>query len=319
MLKKVKSVTKTRFRKNDINSFLFFLIFAIVIWIFVQFSKQYNEILNIPVKYVNVPPDKLLKEDNPRNIQLKMQENGFRIAWFSLFPPTLTVDVSRASDENGKLVYVIDENRSQILEQFKINFDDNSFVRDALVIEYEQKQEKRLPVISQLNVEFAAGYSAVKELHIEPDSVTLSGPDNILDTLSGVRTFPVTFSEVKNDLSGSVFLDTTALPKVTLYNNRVNYKLDVEKFTEGKLQVPIELINVPEGLNVVIFPKETILFFQVNLKEFNKVSAADFRVVANFKNVRENQDFIIPEVVEKPEFTSNIRLSEKRIQFIIKK
>ncbi|NJW55614.1 YbbR-like domain-containing protein, partial [Salinimicrobium sp. CDJ15-91] len=70
---------------------------------------------------------------------------------------------------------------------------------------------------------------------------------------------------------------------------------------------------------VVIFPKETVLFFQVNLTEFNKVTASDFRIVANFNNVRENQDFIIPEVVEKPEFTSNIRLSEKRIQFIIKK
>ncbi|NJY62186.1 YbbR-like domain-containing protein [Salinimicrobium sp. CDJ15-81-2] len=319
MLKKVRSVKKTRFRKTDINSFLFFLIFAIVIWIFVQFSKQYNEILNIPVKYVNVPPDKLLKEDNPEIIQLKMQENGFRIAWFSLFPPTLTVDVSRASEENGRLVYVIDENRSQILEQLNINFDDNSFVRDALFIAFEQKQEKKLPVISRIEVQFAAGYSAVEELRVEPDSVRVSGPDNILDTLSAIRTFPVTFSDVKNDLAGSVLLDTTALPKVTLYNKRANYSLDVEKFTEGKLQVPIELINVPEDLNVVIFPKETVLFFQVNLTEFNKVTASDFRIVANFNNVRENQDFIIPEVVEKPEFTSNIRLSEKRIQFIIKK
>ncbi|MDX1752214.1 MAG: YbbR-like domain-containing protein [Salinimicrobium sediminis] len=319
MVKKVKSVTKTRFRKTDINSFLFFLIFAIVIWIFVQFSKQYNEILTIPVRYINVPPDKLLKEDNPENIQLKMQENGFRIAWFSLFPPTLNVDVSRANDQNGQLVYVIDENRSQILEQLNINFDDNSFVKDALVIAYEQKKEKTLPVVSRIEVEFAAGYSAVEELRVEPDSVRVSGPDNILDTLSTIKTFPVTFTDVKRDLLGSVLLDTTALPKVTLYSRRANYRLNVEKFTEGKLQVPIELINVPEGLNVVIFPKESVLFFQVNLTDFNKVTAADFRVVANFKNVRENQDFLIPEVVEKPEFTSNIRLSEKRIQFIIKK
>ena len=319
MLKKVKSVTRTRFRKTDINSFLFFLIFAIVIWFFVQFSKQYNEILSIPLRYVNVPPDKLLKEDNPQNIQLKMQENGFRLAWFSLFPPTLSIDVSRANEQNGQLVYVFDENRAQILEQLSINFDDNNFLKDALVIAYEQKREKKLPVISRIEVEFAAGYSAVEELRVEPDSVMVSGPDNILDTLSAIKTFPVTFSEVKKDLAGSVLLDTTSLPKVTLYSKRANYQLDVEKFTEGKLQVPIELINVPENLNVVIFPKETVLFFQVNLKDFNKVTASDFRVVANFKNVRDNQDFLIPEVVEKPEFTSNIRLSEKRIQFIIKK
>lgn len=284
-----------------------------------QFSKQYNEVLDIPVKYANVPPDKLLLDDTPQDIQLRMQENGFRIAWFSLFPPTLTIDLSKAYVENGSLVYVIDENRAEIQSQLEIDFDDNQFVRDALVLDYEQKQEKKLPVRSQVEIEYAVGYSAVEELSIEPDSIRVSGPDNILDTLSGLQTFPLKLSKVKSDQSGFVFLDTTSLPNVTFYRDRVKYSVDVEKFTEGKVQVPIELINVPQNLNVIIFPKETVLFFQVNLKDFSKVTASDFRVVADFSNVRGEQDFLIPEVIKKPDFTSNIRLNEKKIQFIIKK
>lgn len=319
MLKRLKTGTKARFRKTDINSFLFFLIFAIVIWVFVQFSKDYNEILSIPVQYTNVPPDKLLKEDIPETVDLRMRDNGFNLAWFSMFPPTLTIDVSKANEESGKLIYVIDENRFEISNQLNIDFDNSNFIRDAVVIGFEQKQEKKLPVISRIDVAYAAGYSAIEELKLSPDSVRVSGPQNILDTLTALKTFPVSFTKVKEDLAGSIYLDTTALPNVTLYRSRVNYSVDVEKFTEGKVQVPIELINVPAGLNVVIFPKETVLFFQVNLKDFSKVTASDFRVVANFKNVKENQDFIIPEVVQKPEFTSNIRLNEKRIQFIIKK
>ncbi|WP_029037455.1 CdaR family protein [Salinimicrobium xinjiangense] len=319
MLKRLKSGTKTRFKKTDFNSFLFFLFFAIVIWIFVQFSKQYDEILSVPVEYTNVPPDKLLKEDKPESVELRMQDNGFNLAWFSLFPPTLTLDVSKANEENGKLVYVIDQNRSEILNQLRIDFDDSKFLRDAIVIGFEQKQEKKLPVKSKIDIAYAPGYSAVEDLRISPDSIRVSGPDNILDTLSALYTFSLELTKVKEDVTGSVPIDTTALPNVTLYRKRVNYSVDVEKFTEGNVQVPIELINVPPELNVVIFPKETVLFFQVNLKDFNKVTASDFRVVANFKNVRGNQDFLIPEVVQKPEFTSNIRLNEKRIQFIIKK
>ena len=261
MLKRLKTVTETRFRKTDINSFVFFLVFAIIIWVFVQFSKQYNQVLDIPLKYVNVPPDKLLKEDNPDHLQLRMQDNGFTIAWFSLFPPSLTIDVSRAIESDGQLVYLIDENRNHILQELNIDFEHSSFVRDAVVIDYEQKEEKMLPVISQIKIEFAAGYSGLDDLHIEPDSVMVSGPNNILDTLQAVRTFPTTFSRVKNDLSGSVALDTTALPTVTFYRSRVNYSMDVERFTEGKLQVPIELTNVPDGLNVVIFPRETCLLY----------------------------------------------------------
>ncbi|UZH55303.1 YbbR-like domain-containing protein [Salinimicrobium tongyeongense] len=318
MLNRFKTVTRARFKKTDFNSFLFFLFFAIVIWIFVQFSKQYSEVIEIPVEYVNVPPDKLLL-NNPENLQLRVEENGFTVAWFSLFAPSLHIDLSKAEMNNGNLVYDLVENRAELQSQLELDLDENQFLKEALVVKYEQKQEKRLPVIFRSNIAYAAGYSAVNNLSFTPDSIRVSGPDNILDTLSSLVTKPLSLSRVKNDQEGTVYLDTTALPNVTFYQNRVRYSLDVEKFTEGKVQVPIEVINVPRGLNVVIFPKEVVLFFQVNLKDFNKVTASDFRVVVDFNNVRGEQDFLIPEVIKKPDFTSNLRLNEKRIQFIIKK
>ncbi|MCY2687726.1 YbbR-like domain-containing protein [Salinimicrobium sp. TH3] len=319
MLKRFKTLTKARFRKTDFNSFLFFLFFAIVIWIFVQFSKQYSEVLEIPLEYVNVPQDKLLVGKIPQSLELRMQENGFTVAWFSLFPPTVKIDLSKASIENDALVYVIDENHSDLQSQLEIDLDDHEFLKDALVVKYEQKQEKKLPVVFRLKIEYAVGYSAVEALKYEPDSIKVSGPDNILDTLSKIFTQQLSLTKVKEDQQGTVYLDTTALPNVTFYRNKVKYAVDVEKVTEGKVQVPIEVMNVPPGLNVVIFPKEVVLFYQVNLKDFSKVTASDFRVVVDFDDIRGQQDFLIPEVIQKPEFTSNIRLNEKRIQFIIKK
>ncbi len=318
MLNRFKTVTKARFKKTDFNSFLFFLFFAIVIWIFVQFSKQYSEVIEIPVEYVNVPPDKLLL-NNSESLQLRVEENGFTVAWFSLFAPTITIDLAQAQVDGGNLVYDLIENRAQLQSQLELDMDDNQFLKEVLTVNFEQKQEKRLPVIFRSNIEYAAGYSAVSDLQFTPDSIMVSGPDNVLDTLSRLLTEPLTLSKVKNDREGAVYLDTTALPNVTFYKNKVEYSLDVEKFTEGKVQVPIEIMNVPRGLNVVIFPKEVVLFYQVNLKEFNKVTASDFRVVVDFNEVRGEQDFLIPQVIKKPDFTSNLRLNEKRIQFIIKK
>ncbi|MCX2837635.1 YbbR-like domain-containing protein [Salinimicrobium sp. MT39] len=318
MLNRFKTVTKARFKKTDFNSFLFFLFFAIVIWIFVQFSKQYSEVIEIPVEYVNVPPDKLLL-NNPESLQLRVEENGFTVAWFSLFAPTITIDLAQAHVADGNLVYDLIENRAQLQSQLELDMDDNQFLKEVLTVNFEQKQEKKLPVIFRSNIEYAAGYSAVSDLQFTPDSIMVSGPDNVLDTLSRLLTEPLSLAKVKNDREGAVYLDTTALPNVTFYNNKVEYSLDVEKFTEGKVQVPIEIMNVPRGLNVVIFPKEVVLFYQVNLKEFNKVTASDFRVVVDFNEVRGEQDFLIPQVIKKPDFTSNLRLNEKRIQFIIKK
>lgn len=319
MLKRLKALTKTRFKKTNFNSFFFFLFFAVVIWIFVQFSKQYNEIIDIPVSYVNIPPDKLLSPDNPSVLKLRMEENGFKIAWFSLFPPTLYIDVSKSVEQDGKLLYFIDENRNEILSQLNIDFEDSQFVKDVLSIQFQQKEEKILPVISNIEVNFAAGYSSIETLSIQPDSVTVSGPRKLLDTLTRLTTRDLKLQKVNDDLDGSIGIDTSGLKDLTIYTPEVEYMLDVEKFTEGSVDVPIELINVPEGLNVVIFPKQTLLFFQVVLNDYSKVNASDFRVVADFSKLQGNQDFLIPEISKKPAFTTNHRLNEKRIQFIIKK
>lgn len=319
MLDNLKALTRTRFKKTNFNSFLFFLFFAVIIWIFVQFSKIYNEIIEVPVEFVNVPPNKVISPENGQQLQLRMIENGFRIAWFSLFTPTLSIDVSEMEEQNEQLVYVIDENREQISDQLNIDFDNNEFLREALYISFQQRKEKTVPVSSRIRLGFGAGYAAAGELNFEPDSVTVSGPDNILDTLSRLETVSLTRNDVKSDLSGAIAIDTSQLDKVHVYQNTVNYSLDVEKVTEGTVEVPVELINVPEDLNVVIFPKEILLFYQVNLKDFSKVEAEDFRVVGDFSNINENQNFLIPRVAEYPEFVRNLRLNEKKIQFIIKK
>ena len=319
MIDKVRSLTRTRFRKTNFNAFLFFLLLAIVIWVFAQFSKVYNEVIEIPVRYVNAPPDKFITEENPRKLKLQMEATGFRISYLSLFPPTLLIDVSKADLRDEEMVYVIDENRDDIQSQLGINFEQSQFVNRELRIQFQQRKEKLVPVYSQIEVEFSVGYAAREELKIAPDSITVSGPDNILDTLNQLHTLPLKLKAVKQDLQGTVAVDTSDLSKITLYQKEVGYSLEVGKFTEGSVEIPVDLINVPEGLNVVIFPKQILLFYQVNLDDYSSVLPADFRVVCDFKKLDPDQDFLIPEIVKKPENVTNLRLNEKKIQFIIKK
>lgn len=319
MFDNLKRITKTRFRQRNVKTFTFFLFFAIVIWIFVQFSKQYNQIIEIPIEYVNVPLNKVITQDNPDHLQLRMIENGFTIAWYSLFSPSLEIDVARLPEAEDQLVYNLEENRDDIEQQLDIDFGRNRFLRDMLFINYQQRREKTIPVFPRVEVNFAPGYAAVSPLKLEPDSVTVSGPDNLLDTLNQLQTINLRLNDVKGDLAGQVALDTSRLGKISFYQNSVNYFLDVEKFTEGSVEVPVELINVPSGLNVVVFPKEILVFYQVNLNDFDDVKATDFRVVGDFSEVKENQDFLIPRVVQQPSFVTNVRINEKKIQFVIKR
>jgi len=318
MQDKVK-IRKPLIKRGPFKTFLFFLGFSTVIWIFVQFSKEYTEAVELPISYVNVPKDKILSPENPKKLDLRVKENGLHIALTKIFPKVLYIDVSDSKMEDGKLIYNLGDQKAALLSQLNLDYDKAEFLKKSLNITYQQRAVKTIPVRSNLELDFAVGYSALEDVKFQPDSVKVSGPASILDTLDGVNTSVLRIKNISNDLKGSVRLDTAKLDALTFYQSKIQYSLRTDKFTEGKVQVPIDLINVPEGMNVVIFPKELTVIYQVSLNKFSSVKKEDFKVVADFKHAVNSDGYLLAQVVEQPQQVNNVRLNETKIQFVIKR
>ena len=290
-----------------------------MIWIFVQFSKQYTIPVELPLSYVNIPMDKLLGDENPETITLRVRDYGFNLARFRLLPPALEIDLENARVEGGQLVYNLEQEKPVIVNQLNLGFDELSFLQSNLRINYEQKAVKTVNIVSNIGLNFAVGYSALEEVRLVPDTVRISGPANILDTLTEVRTQSLKLNSINSDLNGTVNLDKTGLDRVTFFQDKVNYSLRTDKFTEGRIEIPIELQNVPEGNNIAIFPKEVIVFYQVSLNDFDKIKPTAFKVVVDFRNEIPQEGYLLAQVVQKPALVNNVRLSENRIQFVVKR
>ncbi|MBT8318664.1 MAG: YbbR-like domain-containing protein [Gramella sp.] len=310
---------KPKFKRSSIKTFSFFLIFSAVVWILVQFSKTYTQLIEIPVNYINAPLDKSISEERPDHVDLQLQDNGFNIYYYKIFNPKLEVDLSKAKETEDKLVYTLQNHLSDIEQQLKIDFENSLIVQEEIVVPFQFKKEKTIKVEPRIEVNYAVGYSAEDEVKLQTDSVKVSGPESIIDSINTVYTKRLTLNRVNSDLDGAVDIDTTGLGALSFYENSVGYYQKVEKFTEGSVEITLEVINVPDNLNVVYFPKTVIIYFQVNLQQFDSVSAADFRVVCNYKEVKQGDDYMIAQIVEKPDFINNVRLNERRIQFVIKR
>lgn len=319
MNQKKTSPGKPWIKRGPLKTFLFFLGFSTVIWIFVQFSKLYIVGVEVPITYVNVPMDKLLGKDNPGTLDLRMRDYGFNIARYRLLPPQLEIDVSETRQTDNYLVYDLEQNKQAIVSQLNLDYEDAMFFQPEILISYEQKEVKTVNITSNIELSFAVGYSALEEIKLQPDTVRVSGPASILDTLEEVGTENIRINNISRDLNGTVKLEKDGLENVTFFTEEVNYSLRTDKFTEGKVQIPIEMVNVPEGNNVVIFPKEVVLFYQVSLNDFEKVKPSSFKVVVDFQNALASDGYLIAQVVQKPAIVNNVRLNEKRIQFVIKR
>lgn len=310
---------KPRFKRSSIKTFSFFLIFSAIVWVLVQFSKTYTQLIEIPVNYTNAPLDKSISEDKPDHIDLQLQDNGFSIYYYKIFNPKLNVDLSEAKEIDNKLVYSLQNHLSEIEQQIKVDFENSLIVQEEIVIPFQFKKEKMLKVEPRIEISYAVGYSAENPVRLEPDSVKVSGPEEIIDSLSTVFTREIKLNKVNDDLNGDVSIDTSGLGALSFYENSVKYYQKVDKFTEGSAEISVEVVNVPEDLNLAFFPKSVIVYYQVNLKQFESVSAADFRIVCNYNDVKPGDDYMIAQIVEKPGFINNVRLNERRIQFVIKR
>lgn len=297
---------------------MFFLGFSAVIWIFVQFSKQYTIPVELPLSYVNIPMDKLLGEENPETITLRVRDYGFKLARFRLLPPALEIDLDNARVEGGQLVYNLEQEKPAIVNQLNLGFDELSFLQNNLRINFEQKAVKTVSIVSNIGLNFAVGYSALEEVRLEPDTVMISGPANILDTLTEVRTESLRINNINSNLKGTVNLDKRGMDRITFFQDEINYSLRTDKFTEGRIEIPIELQNVPQG-NISIFPKEVVVFYQVSLNDFDKIKPSSFKVVVDFRNEIPQEGHLLAQVVQKPALVNNVRLSENRIQFVVKR
>src|SRR5699024_2775713 len=145
-------------------------------------------------------------------------------------------------------------------EKLPIDLNHVEFLNEEVHIPYQLKRVKKIPLVSKINIQYAPGYSSEKGVVLQPESIKISGPESVLDTITHLFTERITRKEVDSDLKDEVAL-RSPLNTLTLYQENVNYQVQVEKFTERQLRIPIKIINAPEGVNISLYPPTVQITF----------------------------------------------------------
>ena len=306
-----------RLQRSNIKAFMFFLLMSIVVWVLVQFARDYSKEIVFKVNYTNVPKDKLILKDK-QTLTVEINSSGFKILGLELLTPALELNLATLDTVGGRFVLDLDKNRNDITRSLKIPERTSRFLQDTISIAYEQKTVKKVPVTASFTINYAAGFSNVDSLKVTPDSITISGPKNILDTITTLRVTSIDLKQVKQSIFGEASIDTLNYENVTFYSTTLTYSQKVDKFTEGKITVPITLINVPSNVKVTIFPREIAIIYQASLHNFGDIEANDFKVTEDFNELNRSMDYFIPRITKKPAEAMQARLSSSKIQYIIK-
>lgn len=329
----LKSVPRTLIREKLQSNkrlvvFVIFIGIATFIWILWSLEKEngYTTIISSPIEFVGIPNNSVLVNELPAKIQIEVTGGGFSLLrhnW-DLTKPKLKIDVRNfddglLKDEQEKTIIVsLDKIKSKLDSQLP-NLQINSFFPDTISIKFARMVSKTIPVLVNLDLELEKQYMIRGKIKIVPDSIEISGPASLLDTLESVYTIPLKLRKVNSDILRNLDLVKTQ-EKLSYSENRVQVNIPVEQFTEKSLEVPVFGINIPESMNLKLFPSTIMLAFRVVISKFEAVQPENFSLIVDYSNITDGiPSRLTVTIIKSPEYISNIKVNPEDVGYILEK
>lgn len=304
------------------KSLFFFIVTAFLFWMLIKLSKTYEAQQEFKVYYNNLPEDKLLQNEPPKTLRLNIEGSGFKLIASSLFGKAININTRFLQQKTKNSYYLLPSKQTRFIQnQIRSGLAITSFESDTIFFSLGYLASKKVPVIPNYRIGYKTGFNLADKIQFDKDSVTISGPEQTIDTITKLyltfRDFKNVSTAITEDLKINV---SKNLDNVTLSDSVVNIKINVEKFTEGELEVPFKIINVPPDIQINTFPKTIKVTFKVGLSKFNQVVASDYQIVCDYQYSFENNlSYLIPKLMEKSELASSEKITPNKIDFLIQK
>lgn len=309
---------------QNILSYVICVIIAAVLWFLNALNKDYIAEVSYPVKYTNLPKGKHLISELPQNIILEVQAKGFALLGYrvstSFLPITFNVNsyTNHLLERNEILEYTI--NTSDIKE--KINSQLNSDIKllsitpAAIDFKFSYSVTKNIAVSPVVHYTLKRQYILKNGITTTPDSILVSGPSTVMDTLQAIYTEPFTLKDLDEDITKKV--DLVPTEEVSFEEQKIQVNVRVERFTEAKRKIPLTVTNLPDSLNIRLFPNYIDVTYDVGLSMYDKVFDNDFIFSIDYQPDM-NRTMLNVKVVKVPSFIDNLTFTPQKVEYILEK
>ncbi len=307
-------------RKRDHLVFFICLILATTFWFLIKLSDIYPVSYSLKIKYTHVPSGRLITSLKDSVVTVHFKSSGYNLLDLMIHREldSLDVDLSQSNYRRlkGNFYAVTTASLREITAQtLGVNDRDLEFSKPQLTFYMERLHQIRKKVLPRLRLKFKSQYR-LYGYKVHPAVVKVFGPKKVLDTLKTVTTMVVRLENLGTDRKTKVDI-YNPLPKVLrFYPPAVNLDLDVEKYTERSMKIPVDVSGIQPAIKT--FPSQITVNFNVFIRDYEKVHASQFRIVPNIRNINLKQVKTLHlQVVSAPKNVSNIRLVPPQVEFII--
>ncbi|SOS49283.1 conserved hypothetical protein [Tenacibaculum dicentrarchi] len=302
---------------NIPKTFFGFLSASVLFWLLINLSKKYTTEIEIAVTYSNITIQKTIINTPIKKISLIVKGSGFKLISQNFTNSTVKLDLEKAHKKKKNNYYFLTKNSySEVQRQLNSGIELIKFQRDSIPLEMGDLASKKVPLKTNLELNFQLGYDLASPIKITPSHVLISGETSLIDKINFLNLSKETLKNISESTTLKSTIETPKQVKKEVSFAKIS--IIVDKFTEGEIEVPITIKNAPKNIN--IFPKKVKVIYKVGLKNFNKINANLFKVSCDYKQITSNEtSYLTPKLIQFPDSITIQRIVPKKIDFLIHK
>jgi len=305
--------------------FSFFLVISLVLWYLNKLNNDYVTEVEYPVTFVNPPRNKIMVGTPPKSITLKVSGFGYSLIRFnlatSLSPIVIDINSFALMEMGGskeKTYILTSRARGAVSSQLSSDIQLVSIFPDSLFFEFSDLIRKKVKVIPNIKVDFQRQHMLSGKIICNPDSIVITGPKAVIDTVNEVYTQQKLFVNISATASKS--LNLIPLKQVGFSHRKVDITIPAEKFTEVVLDIPITTANLDEGVGIILLPPSIKMRVNVPIGKASEVKPHSFSAMVNLADISTFQrNKVRVELKSIPENVSIVDFNPKTIEFYLEK
>lgn len=289
-------------------------------WLVSKLSETHTDSTSFELYFTNVPDSLILNKSSITRVNVRVRASGFQFLRYQFGSRRLGIDLSEIQHGENGYFLPLERYHDQIETQLPGAMMLLDMDRDTLYLDFLKVQTKRLPVLADVRLDLGQNYLLDGPLELTPDSVLVRGPMSEIDSMSRVYTTVLVFDELMDDFNREVPLRIPENLTHTVFKPaKVRISGRVIRFSEKIVDVPVEVIRLPEGTEIRTFPNTIPVLCKAPVDRLKEVDAHDFRLVADYSTLAEGQSFLQVRLLEKPDVVHSAQLMEEQVEFILKR
>ena len=310
---------KVRKDRKEWLLLLLSLLLAFIVWLIHSLSLQYSVFLEYRVTLSTSIEGRSRTATSEDILIIRGRSEGYYILRQRigrLKNLTVTVLPANVTYKDGDIFTVDCETiKSNIVEALGGNVDLEFIVSESLDFNLPEVTSKRVPVVPKASIVFDGQYMLVGDIELRPDSVDIYGDARLLGTIDSVFTETIARSGVDGPIQG--LCGIVPIRRVEYSEDNIYYSMNVVRYIEESMNVPVTATGVPENKELIILPSSVTLKYR---RIFSGIQYApeNFVLSVDYNDfIRTMDSELVPKLVSMPEGVLSWEMSPRYVDCIL--